>query len=464
MSEQVGNEKKIDVAKKVMHEIVPQLPVDAAVGLTVYGHRRQGDCSDIETVFVAGQSDRRAILQQVDRMKPVGKTPLARSLLQVSSGIKLKDAETTIVLVSDGIDTCGGDPCSVVKELKKSGLKFVLHTVGFDVDPKASQQLQCMAQAGGGEYFVASDAKTLLDALKTVTVEVAGKVEHAKTELVKVESGLGKLRLAMPKNSEKSLKHLQIIRKNDGKVLKDITRVESDSTHPLLRGVYTIRIGFAQPNYGDPTWAELGDVTIAKGQTREVILGSISFSLPEEVEKRPRDTGLNIKTVEVVHAGTDRAVAVVYDNKNGFYNFKPKPVVPGLYDVRFEYVSAEPFKCMIAKNISVQAGQDTLVALNTGIRLTGNIGEITGWDLIPIGQELTDVDEDGSLPKAENPLLVVRNKLGIGGNRRFVGYTYLVPPGHYKIDAFLDGMSEPLPVAENIDLSSGTIMEFDAGL
>ena len=105
-----------------------------------------------------------------------------------------------------------------------------------------------------------------------------------------------------------------------------------------------------------------------------------------------------------------------------------------------------------------------MLTLNTGIRLTGNIGEITGWDLIPIGQELTDVDEDGSLPKAENPLLVVRNKLGIGGNRRFVGYTYLVPPGRYKIDAFLDGMSEPLPVAENIDLSSGTIMEFDAGL
>ena len=150
MAGKVGTDTKIDAAKRVMREIVPAIPAEVAVGLTVYGHRRPGDCSDIEMIANPGQTERQKILEQIDKMKPVGKTPLSRSILQVAAGIRLQDAETTIILVSDGIDTCGGDPCKVVAELKKSGLNFVLHTVGLDVEPKAEQQLQCMAKAGDG--------------------------------------------------------------------------------------------------------------------------------------------------------------------------------------------------------------------------------------------------------------------------------------------------------------------------
>jgi len=464
MAGKVDGEIKIDVAKKVMQEVVPEMPSEIAVGLTVYGHRRPGDCSDIEMVVTPGQADRQRILEQVNRMKPVGKTPLARSVLRVAGGLKLKDAETTIIVVSDGIDTCGGDPCKVVKELKKSGAKFVLHTVGLDVDSKAASQLQCMANEGNGKYFPADDAATLLEALKTLAIEVAGKTAAAQAEFVQAGSGLGKLRLRLPKNAETSLKQVQIVRKKDGQVVKEVTGVKDDSQHPLLSGDYRVRLSFAQPNFGDPTWAELGEITITKGQTRELVLGSISFDLPKEIDQAPWETGVNVDTVEVVNAGTDQAVATVHDNNNGYYNFKPKPVLPGLYDVRLIYATESPVATLVARNILVESGKDSVVPLNTGIRLTGNLGEVVGWDLFPCDQQAADEAEDGPQTIAPPPLLSVRNKPGAGGNRQIVGYTYLIPAGTYDLHAILKGMTEPLPVAEALVIESGTILEFDAGL
>ena len=464
MAGKVGTDTKIDAARRVMREIVPAIPAEVAVGLTVYGHRRPGDCSDIEMIATPGQTDRQKILEQIEKMKPVGKTPLSRSILQVAAGIRLHDAETTIILVSDGIDTCGGDPCKVVAELKKSGLNFVLHTVGLDVESKAEQQLQCMAKAGGGRYFQAGDAASLLEALRTVTVEIAGKTAAAKAAFVQAGSGLGKLRLALPTNAEKSLKQLQIVRKKDGSIVKEVGGVKPDSLHPLLSGEYLVRLSFAQPNYGDPIWTELGEVAITKGQTRELILGSISFDVPKEIADAAWETGLNIDTVEIVNAGTDQAVATVHDNNNGYYNFKPKPVLPGIYDVRLTYATETPSATVVARDVMVQAGKDAVVTLNTGIRLTGNLAEVSGWNLTPRNQQIADEAEDGSQPLPKSPLLTVRNKTGAGGNRHIVGYTYLIPAGTYDLHVLLQGMTEPLPVAEKLVIESGAVLEFDPGL
>jgi len=58
MSEVVAGKKKIDAAKEVMHAVVPQLDENVRIGLTAYGHRRPGDCTDIEVLVPAGSNDR----------------------------------------------------------------------------------------------------------------------------------------------------------------------------------------------------------------------------------------------------------------------------------------------------------------------------------------------------------------------------------------------------------------------
>ena len=84
-----------------------------------------------------------------------------------------------MVLVSDGIETCVADPCAVAAELKKAGVGFVAHVIGFDVaDPAAKAQLQCIARATGGVYLDARDASGLENALgRAVDATQGGRVQ-----------------------------------------------------------------------------------------------------------------------------------------------------------------------------------------------------------------------------------------------------------------------------------------------
>ncbi|HJD79630.1 MAG TPA: hypothetical protein K8V93_11580, partial [Corynebacterium pollutisoli] len=76
----------------------------------------------------------------------------------------------TIVLVSDGIDTCAPPPvCEVAADLADRGVDIVINTVGFNVDAAARAELQCIADAAGGTYADATDADTLADELKKAT-------------------------------------------------------------------------------------------------------------------------------------------------------------------------------------------------------------------------------------------------------------------------------------------------------
>lgn len=70
------------------------------------------------------------------------------------------------MLVSDGLESCGGDPCDAVRAARQSGVDFRLHVVGFDLGDADPAQLQCMADAGGGEFYTAANADELTGALE----------------------------------------------------------------------------------------------------------------------------------------------------------------------------------------------------------------------------------------------------------------------------------------------------------
>jgi Ca-activated chloride channel family protein len=103
---------------------------------------------------------------------PKGKTPIADSLREAAASLGTTEGKGTVVLVSDGIETCVADPCAIAEELKKAGVGLVAHVVGFDVaDPAAKAQLQCIARATGGVYLDARDASGLESALGRRAVE-----------------------------------------------------------------------------------------------------------------------------------------------------------------------------------------------------------------------------------------------------------------------------------------------------
>ncbi len=167
----IDGQPKITVAKKAAFDTVSALPPEIAPGLMLYGHRRKGDCQDIELVAPPG-APRQQMLDQLKAVTPKGMTPLTASLTKAGQLLAGVEGEATVLLISDGIETCDGDPCAAVAALRNKGLKFVVHVVGFDVKGAAVEQLQCIARAGGGGYFQADDTAGLQQALNAVRTTV----------------------------------------------------------------------------------------------------------------------------------------------------------------------------------------------------------------------------------------------------------------------------------------------------
>ncbi len=196
MAGQVEGKVKMDVAKEVMTGLVNDLPDGVNVGLIVYGHRSKGDCSDIETMVVMGEVDKQNITQKINSIKPRGKTPIAKSLQVAGDELQATEDETTVVLVSDGEETCEGDPCALVKSLKEQGINVKVHVIGFDVGDKEKEQLSCIAEAGGGKYFTANNADQLQEALAEVREEVT--VAADVPEMDPLPKGGDRIETALP--------------------------------------------------------------------------------------------------------------------------------------------------------------------------------------------------------------------------------------------------------------------------
>jgi Ca-activated chloride channel family protein len=164
----MGGEEKIVVARRVLGELVAGLPAETEAGLVAYGHRREGDCADVETVVALGPLDRAALTAAIQGLNPKGKTPITTAAEQAIALVRGHGGDAvpaTVVLVSDGLETCNADPCAAVRAARESGVDFVLHVVGFGVEEGDVSQLECTAQAGGGLYFAAGDAGALAAAL-----------------------------------------------------------------------------------------------------------------------------------------------------------------------------------------------------------------------------------------------------------------------------------------------------------
>ncbi|MEO1197446.1 MAG: VWA domain-containing protein, partial [Pseudomonadota bacterium] len=172
---QIDGTAKITIAQDVVRDLLGTLPDTQELGLTVYGHRARGDCTDIETIVAPGAGTRAAIATAVGGIKPLGKTPMTDAVIAAANALRFTEEKATVVLVSDGVETCNPDPCAAARALEADGIDFTAHVVGFDVgaDPEALAQMQCIAAETGGQFLTAENATELSTALVKVAAEPA---------------------------------------------------------------------------------------------------------------------------------------------------------------------------------------------------------------------------------------------------------------------------------------------------
>lgn len=189
MKTSLQGKSKLTIAKEVMSALVSDLPVDANVGLLVYGNKERAECDSIEIMVPLKKLDVAALQKAISSMAAFGKTPIAASLEKSAALLRTAAGEKALILVSDGEETCGGDPIIMAGKIKQEfGMDVVIHTVGFGVDKKTKEQLMGIAQAGEGAYYSADSADELKKSLVTIKEQVVEKApESPKPEAPKEE-------------------------------------------------------------------------------------------------------------------------------------------------------------------------------------------------------------------------------------------------------------------------------------
>lgn len=179
-----GGDQKMDAAKMVMQQAMSRIPSDVNVGLRVFGQLFNNDpmfdCRQTALLVPCGQGNRRSIIERVRKLHPYGLTPLEYALRQAAeSDLAGLEGPKTLILITDGADTCGGDPCAFIRQLPRMGIKLKVDIVGLNLrrDPTARNQLNCISQASGGKYYDANTAAQLIDSISnSVNAAVSGRV------------------------------------------------------------------------------------------------------------------------------------------------------------------------------------------------------------------------------------------------------------------------------------------------
>lgn len=197
MKEKLGGEmQKMDAAKQVMQNALSRIPTDVNLGLRVFGQGFSNipeyDCRQTALLVPIGQGNRRSIIERIRQVHPFGLTPLAYAIRQAAEddfrGIQ---GNKTLILITDGADTCGGDPCAYIRRLPYLGIKLKVDVVGVDLkkEPAARDQLRCMAEVSGGKYYDANTATQLIESVSSsVNKAISGRVIIKPSNVKNVET------------------------------------------------------------------------------------------------------------------------------------------------------------------------------------------------------------------------------------------------------------------------------------
>lgn len=506
MWERVDGQPKILIAKNVLTDLLGEVPDSNRLGLLAYGHRKKGDCEDIALISAMGSSSQ-DVIQQLSTLNARGKTPIEKAFIQAFETLAGQDSDQTVVLISDGIETCGGDPCSYIKTANARGIELKIHVVGFQVSGPAAEQLQCIAKAGNGGYFSAGNTIELKNALQQIKANIIEKTPlPAPPEVVEVETREAtskKLKLAGP--GTVTLKPAPWVAMPprywslvDAETGEEVSR-SSDISTRVKPGEY--QLVWRQNEHQSTDVMLTSTVTVDNGQKVDLPVDTgLRITLPQMISP-PKwwglddpDTGESMARFsgpmisQVVPAGwftlvwrqTEHEATTVplgvYEIKSGELNDIVLDM--GFYIQRADWVPRSFYYVTLIdqqgkvfgkwRNVTAQLappGDYTVV-----IRPTEHNNNDIAWSAITIPDHgFADVSIDSGIkfihePDAKPPYQVIF--INLDTNAEIVikeSWSSLpLPPGRYRIDWWeSQHESERQTLMEEFELEAGTVLEFE---
>lgn len=372
----IDGRPKIELAREALSSVLSEADPSLQIGMIAYGHRVRGQCSDIELAVPMGQAALTVpqMLAFANRVNPRGMTPLTDSVLMAAQGMGYTEQSATVVLVTDGIETCAGDPCALGRLLASQGIDFRAHVVGFDLTDAEQQQVACLAEETGGLFLAANDADELRDALARTLTPAAAPAPAPEPEPEPV---------ATPRRVDLILRDVQ-----GGPVLtgRPFRTVELQPMDPGAPPVGSLDLALNAPA------TRTGRIELLPGrytlrlvretQGREVIRVALPVEIPE---------GTDPYTVDLVIAARLQVNALLHEGQpmperngriprltgQGWAEFAIHPVVEGAIDPAVNYgginsqdVALPPGDYLIRGTLTQTFTRERLVSVAPGVTTT----------------------------------------------------------------------------------------------
>lgn len=164
----VDGEQKMKIAKSAVRSFAKTIGATSDVSLYIYGHAgtqenkdKQLSCSKVDEVYPLQKYEEEGFYQAVEGVEAKGWTPLAGAIKKAFEVSQSLEGEISLYIVSDGAETCDGDPVAEAKQFVQGQENRKVNIIGFDVDEKQENQLKAVAEAGQGTYFSAKNTEEL---------------------------------------------------------------------------------------------------------------------------------------------------------------------------------------------------------------------------------------------------------------------------------------------------------------
>ncbi len=190
----MDGEPKMVVAKNILEDVSWWFPQDLDLALRAYGSTspsESNNCADSVLLVPFADENREPIRHAVAGLRPLGQTPIAFALNEAARDFAAVQDDCAVVLVTDGIESCSGNPVQAASDLRTQGI--VVHVIGFGMGSAADEDtasLQAIADASGGRYVTATSAEELKAALAE-TVATSFSVLKGGLEIASGSLGSG---------------------------------------------------------------------------------------------------------------------------------------------------------------------------------------------------------------------------------------------------------------------------------
>ncbi len=236
MRGKIDGKTRINIARDVLGKAFQRYEARLKLGIMAYGSRSSSNCRDIRYIRPVGRIRTASYKWAIKRIRARGKTPIALALRAGANRLDYKNKKTTLILMSDGLENCRGNPCAVARKLEETANFLTIHVIAFSVPKEDLPSLACIARNTGGKFFTAANGTELGVAFDNIVTEISNtdipdivvassqnSVEQDKLEAVKADADVEtrKLLEAMQERARKNAE-IENLNPSEGRTTRTI--------------------------------------------------------------------------------------------------------------------------------------------------------------------------------------------------------------------------------------------------